>query len=263
MVCGCFFILRADIVCNYRHFGKCVTILHPPEHNKTYFLGFFVELLDGSTTVIDNNDTYIYLSGLFKNRARGVNSPNAEPTYKMQTAIRDLAHLDNLRTSYLQLIPPNYESLQWWKRILLHICRLSRVKNATYELMSNYYEEHIISILYNRPECKINENKELQQRLEQMHYRNKALGQVIDYQKLNCEILQKENKLLHEKEVKQHEEKQKNVQLISDTIITVRKLMLVEANISHIKNILLQYVHEPLELNSSLRLYKEMHAYYN
>ena len=143
MICGCFLTLREGIPCKFVQRRKCVVKLHNPTGDTMSFFEFIVQLQDGQHAMMSGGETYAFLSGLLKNRARGHNLGHGYITAKMREAKIHLAHLEHLNTSYKQNEQPQHEALQWWRQTLMNVHLIGRVANATQELMTAYYDEHL------------------------------------------------------------------------------------------------------------------------
>jgi len=152
MICCCFLTLRGGIPCNIAHRRRCVVELHDPGERDIMFFEFLVQLADGQNVVMSGEKTYDFLSGLYKNRARG-DGPSRGVTAKMRDAKIHLAHLDNLHTSYKQGAQPHQDALDWWRDILMNVHLLCRI-NASEQMMTKYYEEHLSHMTYNIQERK-------------------------------------------------------------------------------------------------------------
>jgi hypothetical protein len=152
MICCCFLTLRGGIPCNIAHRRRCVVELHDPGERDIMFFEFLVRLTDGQNVVMSGEETYDFLSGLYKNRARGDGSGRGI-TVKMRDAKRHLAHLDNLNTSYKQGVQPHQDALDWWRSILMKVHSLGRI-NASQQMMTKYYEEHLSHMTYKIQERK-------------------------------------------------------------------------------------------------------------
>ena len=151
MICGCFFTLRKGIPCKFAQRRKCVTKILNPGKDTVQFFEFFVQTMDATRdiyVIMGSDETYRFMSNLFKNRARGHGNSNGQVTSKMIEANMHLAHLDHLNTSYKQNTQPRQESLQWWKDTLMNVHFLGRVSGATQNMTTVYYEEHLGDMSY-------------------------------------------------------------------------------------------------------------------